>query len=146
MGNPGEIVQDGEFAGWIHWPMDRFETQSGPFFHRIDDTGEVQCAFRTEAKHISEQGIVHGGCFLVFADCAIFALTRRELGQYYGVTATLDTQFLGSAVEGELVEARGEIVKAGGSLIFVRGLVKTGDRPLLSFSASIKRLKTKRND
>ena len=39
--------------------------------------------------------------------------------------------------------ATGEITRAGGSLIFLRGLLKSGERSLFTFSGTIKRVKWK---
>ncbi len=58
-----------------------------------------------------------------------------------GVTVSFACEFLDAAREGELVEGTGEIMRAGGSMIFLRGLLKSGDRPLFTFSGTIKRLK-----
>ena len=49
-------------------------------------------------------------------------------------------QFIATAGVGELVEATGEIVKAGRSVIFIRGEIFTGKRMLLTFSGVIKRV------
>jgi hypothetical protein len=38
-----------------------------------------------------------------------------------------------------MVEARGEVVRNGGSLVFMRGLVTAEGRPALNFSAIIKK-------
>jgi hypothetical protein len=35
----------------------------------------------------------------------------------------------------------GEIMRAGGSMIFMRGLLKSGERALFTFSGTIKRVK-----
>ena len=40
-----------------------------------------------------------------------------------------------------LIEGTGEVVRMGGSLIFVRGLITTGPRPMMSFSGVIKKLR-----
>jgi len=45
------------------------------------------------------------------------------------------------AREGELVEGTGDIMRAGGSIIFLRGLLKSAERPLFTFSGTIKRVK-----
>jgi hypothetical protein len=58
---------EGEFAGWRTWTRDNFESHNGPFWHRIDDQGRMQCAFRVEKKHLNGAGNVHGGCFMAFA-------------------------------------------------------------------------------
>ena len=49
------------------------------------------------------------------------------------------------AVDGMLLlDARGEIVRAGHSIVFVRGLIDNEGRPVLAFSATIKKLKKSR--
>jgi acyl-coenzyme A thioesterase PaaI-like protein len=47
-----------------------------------------------------------------------------------------------TAREGELVECRGEVVKAGRSMVFVRGLIvnaSAGGEPMASFSSVLKK-------
>ena len=41
------------------------------------------------------------------------------------------------------MEGTGEITRAGGSLIFLRGLLKSGERSLFTYSGTIKRVKWK---
>jgi uncharacterized protein (TIGR00369 family) len=131
---------EGEFAGWTTWTRDTFESHNGPFWHRRDDDGRVRCAFRVERKHLNGLGHVHGGCYMTFADYCLFAFARDEL-KGPGVTVAFNAEFLDAATEGDLVEATGEVTRAGGSLIFLRGLLTSGGRPLLSFSGTIKRVK-----
>ncbi len=130
---------EGEFAGWTTWTRDTFESHNGPFWH-IEEDGKVRCAFRVENKHLNGLGVVHGGCFMTFADYCLFAFARREL-QGSGVTVAFNSEFLDAAQLGELVEATGEVTRAGGSLIFLRGLATSSGRPLLNFSGTIKRIK-----
>lgn len=49
-----------------------------------------------------------------------------------------------AAREGELVECDGEVTRAGGSLIFLRGTLKADGRSLFTFSGTIKRVKWKK--
>ena len=44
-------------------------------------------------------------------------------------------------VEGDLIEATGQVVRAGGSLMFLRGVIETGGKPMLTFSGVIKKVK-----
>ena len=67
------VGTDGEFAGWRTWSRDSFESNTGPFWHRMDDDGRVRCAFRVEQKHLNGLRNVHGGCFMTFADYCLFA-------------------------------------------------------------------------
>jgi uncharacterized protein (TIGR00369 family) len=130
----------GEFRGWRTWSRDNFETHNGPFYHRMEDDGSIRCAFRVEKKHINGAGNVHGGAFMSFADYCLFAVASPLL-QGPGVTVSFGCEFLDAAREGELVEGSCEIMRAGGSMIFLRGVLASGERALLTFSGTIKRLK-----
>ena len=58
-----------------------------------------------------------------------------------GVTVSFACEFLDAARERELVEGTGEIMRAAGSMIFLRGMLKSGERVLFTFSGTIKRVK-----
>jgi uncharacterized protein (TIGR00369 family) len=137
------VGTEGEFAGWRTWSRDNFETHSGPFWHRMEDDGSIRCAFRVEKKHLNGVGNVHGGCFMAFADYCLFAIASAHL-QGPGVTVGFSCEFLDAAREGELIECDGEVTRAGGSLIFLRGTLRSGERKLFTFSGTIKRVKWKK--
>ena len=138
-----EDVGGGEFAGWTKFRGDHFEDAAGPFFWRREADGQVRCAMRVERKHLNGGGRVHGGCLMTFADMALFAICRHELGSARAVTVALDNQFLDAGFEGELLEATGELTRAGGSLLFARGQISSGARTLLTFSGVIKKIRPK---
>ncbi len=136
------LVTEGEWEGWYFWGEgDPFETQSGPFYFREDDDGQVHCAFHAQKKHMNGAGFMHGGCMMTFADYALFAIAWRELAESYAVTVSLNSEFVSSGAVGDRVEATGEVVKAGGSLIFVRGTLTTAGRVLMTFSGVIKKVR-----
>ncbi len=132
-------VTTGEWAGWSTWKSDAFEERAGPFYERLDQDGAV-CAFRAEQRHMNGGGFMHGGCLLTFADSALFTIARGELGEHHAVTLNLAGDFLDSARVGEMIEARGEVTRAGRSTIFVRGLITADARPVLSFSGIIRKV------
>ena len=136
------VCTEGEFAGWRTWGRDNFETHNGPFWHRMEDDGRMRCAFRVQKKHLNGAGNVHGGCFMSFADYCLFA-TAAPVLDGPGVTVSFACDFLDAAHEGELDEGTGEITRAGGSLIFVRGQLTSGTRTVFTFSGTIKRVKRK---
>jgi uncharacterized protein (TIGR00369 family) len=140
---PGKprTVAEGEWAGWDCYDTDPFETLAGPFYSRRDESGRRVCAFRAEKKHMNGGDSMHGGCLATFADYALFMIAERELRGSGSVTASLNAEFIDGAGEGELIEAAGEVVRAGGSMVFVRGLVTSGGRPLLNFSAIVKKIR-----
>ena len=106
-------ITEGEWAGWSTWLTNAFEQSSGPFYERAMPDGRRVCAFRAEPRHMNGGGFMHGGCLLTFAD---------------------------SARPGELIEASGEITRAGHKTVFVRGIATADGRPVLSFTGIIKKM------
>ena len=143
IGGP-RLIETGDWAGWRTWSgLDPFEDQSGPFYFREGEDGRVTTAFRAETKHMNGGGFMHGGCMMTFADFSLFAIAWKELAESRAVTVSLNGEFVGPARPGDLVTATGEVVRAGGSLLFVRGLVSTGTGPMLNFSGVIKKIRAR---
>ncbi|WP_411288894.1 PaaI family thioesterase [Phenylobacterium sp.] len=133
-------LTEGEWAGWSWYPGgDPFEDLAGPFYFRIGDDGRPICAFRAETKHLNGGLFMHGGCLMTFADFSLFVIARDALADSRSVTATFNGEFVGPAHEGDLIECTGEVVKAGRSMVFVRGIIATGGEPMMSFSAVLKK-------
>ncbi len=139
-----QTVTRGEWAGWEIWGDDPFEHLSGPFFSRLREDGTRVCAFRAEAKHMNGGGFMHGGCLLTFADYALFCIAGEALGGGHSVTASLHGDFTDGAGVGELIEASGEVVRAGGSLVFIRGTITSGERTLMAFSGIVKKVRARK--
>ena len=134
-------VSEGEFAGWETYEVTdtTFDSTVGPFYRKPDPDGSMRCAFRAEQKHMNFGGRMHGGCLMTFADIALFQTAYQEMEGKNGVTVQLDSTLIDGGYVGELIEATGEVVRAGGSLIFVRGQITTGDRTLMTFSGIIRK-------
>jgi uncharacterized protein (TIGR00369 family) len=139
----GQVVAEGEWTGWKNYRTDPFEDLSGPFYYREEPDGSVVAAFRAGKKHMNGGGHMHGGLMLTFADYAIFVIAGKALDGVGSVTASLNGEFIDAAQEGELIEARGEVVRNGGSMVFLRGLVTATGRPILNFSAIIKKVRAR---
>ena len=99
------------------------------------------CAFRAETKHMNGGGFMHGGCLLTFADYALFCIGGDALQGTGSVTASLHGDFIDSASVGEFIEGSGEVVRAGGSMVFIRGLITASGRTLMSFSGIVKKVR-----
>jgi acyl-coenzyme A thioesterase PaaI-like protein len=133
-------VRDGEWAGWNHWePIDDFEELAGPFYCKADGAGMV-CGWRPAAKNRNGGGNVHGGALMTFADYALFMIAGGMEASVHGVTVTMNCEFVGAGAADALLTASGEVVRAGRSMVFVRGLIADGDRAVLAFSGTIKRI------
>jgi acyl-coenzyme A thioesterase PaaI-like protein len=136
------LIETGPWAGWKTWPHDTFEAGVGPFYMRTDETGRVVSRFLAEPRHMNGGGFMHGGCFLTFADFACFSIAADVI-KGPSVTVNLSGDFLSAARAGDVMEATGEVTRAGGRLIYVRGMITASGKPALSFTSVITRLSPK---
>jgi len=135
-------ITEGDWAGWRSFQSpDPFEDLTGPYYFKIEPDGAVLCGLRAEPKHMNGAGFMHGGCIMTFADFALFAIAHAKIAGLRGVTATLNGEFIGAVSSGTVLEARGEVIKAGRSLVFLRGLVSAASEPVMTFSGVIKRVR-----
>ncbi|MDP3173374.1 MAG: PaaI family thioesterase [Phenylobacterium sp.] len=133
-------VIEGPWAGWRTWgELDAFESMVGPFYWRAGADGAIRCAFRAEPRHMNASGFMHGGCLMTFADYSAFAIGMSALSDDWSVTAAFNAEFVGAVSAGALVEAGGEVIRGGRSLVFIRGLVTADGDPALSFSVVAKK-------
>jgi hypothetical protein len=134
-----ELAADAAWTGWYKWTgVDPFEDAVGPFYVRREERGIVT-GFRPGPDNRNGHGSIHGGCMMTFADFSLFMIAGSAGQEISGVTVTFNCEFVGAAQPGQLLEARGELIRAGRSLIFVRGLVTADCEATLSFSGTIKR-------
>jgi uncharacterized protein (TIGR00369 family) len=136
-------VTEGEWAGWSCFPgSDPFEDLIGRFYVKRGEDGARICGFRAEARHMNGQGGMHGGCIMTFADYALFMIAADALRDTAVVTAAFTCELVGQVREGDRLEAKGEVVKAGRSLVFVRGLVVnvSAGETAAAFSGTLKKL------
>ena len=136
----GEVTE-GEWTGWLKWmPGDPFEDHVGPFYARRESEGML-CAFRPQSHNCNGGGTIHGGTLMTFADYALFMIAGQSGEMMHGVTVTMNSEFVGPARPGEMLTARGEVVRAGKSLVFVRGMISGEAGAVLAFSGTIKRIR-----
>ncbi|WP_394268858.1 PaaI family thioesterase [Qipengyuania sp.] len=134
------LQTEGEFAGWHLWDIDPFEHNAGPYYEYRGVDGAGRLAFRAEARHMNNGGFMHGGCLMSFADAALFFVAREALGEARGVTMHLAGDFLEPVPPGALMEATGEVVRAGGKTIYARGTLLANGRAALAFTGIIRKI------
>ena len=116
-----------------------FSGQAGPFYFR-EDGDEPGVGFFSEPHHANLGGAIHGGMLMTLADMSLWDIARRSIGVFKAVTVTMNAEFIGAGPIGEFIYATGETTHIGGRLIFARGLISAGEKRLLAFSGSLKRL------
>ena len=148
MDNPPFTYREStDHPGWMTWDLrdaTRFNGLFGPFLLKVED-GMARVRMTPRHLHSNLSGAMHGGALLSFVDMAIFAASRGfgliEAGA--AVTLDLSAQFIGRAAIDEAVEARVELLRETGRLLFLRGLVVQPfagrDETVLSFSATIRK-------
>lgn len=133
-------ITEGPWAGWSQWmPGDPFEDHVGPFYTRRDEKGVV-CGFMPSAHNCNGYGNIHGGTLMTFADYALFMIPSETGEMVHGVTVTMNCEFVSAGSAAAPLYARGQTIKAGRSLVFVRGTITSQDKVVLSFSGTIKRV------
>jgi len=134
------VVEDhGEFAGWHIFPRESFNRHVGPFYHRIESNAVI-CAFRPSQKNCNGNDMIHGGSLLSFADFSMYVRAQSHYGTRNVVTISMASEFLGIAQPADLIESRTEVVSAGGSLVVLRGIMTSAQKPVLNYSGTFKRL------
>ncbi|MCI4322826.1 MAG: PaaI family thioesterase [Thermoplasmata archaeon] len=77
---------------------------------------------RVEKRHLNINGVVHGGVFATILDTAMGGAVVSLLHEdEVTATTSLYVEFLRPAGEGDALKARGEVVRRGRHMAFVRG-------------------------
>ncbi|MBR0552668.1 PaaI family thioesterase [Stakelama marina] len=144
---PSFVYEDHpDLPGWKRWQLSdpsRFNSMLGPMAVRIE--GKLARVRMTpEHKHSNLSNNVHGGALMGFIDVALFAAGRGFGILTAGTAVTLDlsVQFIGGARIGEDIEARVELLRETGRLLFLRGLIvqgEDGEDIAASFSGTVRK-------
>jgi uncharacterized protein (TIGR00369 family) len=131
--------------GWKRWQFrdaTRFNAFIEPLFVRMED-GIARVRMHPERRHSNMRDAVHGGALLGFMDVALFAASRGfgVIGAGGAVTLDLSAQFIGAGRWGEPLEARIELLRETGRMLFLRGLVVQDGQPTIaSFTGTLRKM------
>ena len=118
---------------------DPFEDLVGPLGLKREGA-DISFAFRIRSHHLNTGATVHGGMLMTFADFAVCLTAVWDQPDEKCVTVSLNCEFVAAGTEGDMVEARCEVIRRTRRLTFVRGTVCVGDRVLLTCSSIVKRI------
>ena len=117
--------KDLKHADWTVIEADGFIGLVGPIWA----APEIPCyrfAFVAEDKHLNRSGVVHGGMLMTFADRAMGVSSRNSDPSIKSQsTISLTFDFMASAVPGDLVQIRCEVMRRTRSLSFMRGTLSS---------------------
>jgi len=111
--------------GWKMREISGFADHVGPLWMR--GTG-ADAVFGLEVAeiHLNRREHLHGGMLATLADNSLAMTVALALPGRSIATIQLNVHFVAPAKLGDFVEARGEVVKATRSLVFVRGHFSVG--------------------
>lgn len=132
----------------LNLPRNPFIEANGPLYGRMDGERFV-LGFLCGRKHCNPMLACHGGMLATLADMLLLLGTniQTNLGQFL-LTVSLDIDFVGPVMEGDWLEGRAEVLRAGRSVIFTEGrmtvrgavvarvnaLLKPSGKPLADFT------------
>jgi uncharacterized protein (TIGR00369 family) len=128
-------------GGWRQRSLAGFIGMVGPLWTRNDAEGWSYGLLAT-ASHLNPAGLVHGGMITTLLDHALSTIAWETAGRVACVTVQLDTQFVSAARAGQFLEARGRVVKASSSLIFMQGHVLVSGAEIATGTAILKLVKS----
>lgn len=124
-------------AGWRQRTLPGFAGLVGPLWTRKEEQGWAY-GLLTTRDHLNPANLVHGGLLTTLIDHALSAIAWEAVERRACVTVQLDTNFLAAAREGQFLEARGRVVKATSSLVFMQGQVSVAGLDVVGASAILK--------
>ena len=128
--------------GWSTAEEKGFIGLVGPFWSKDTAQGR-RFGFLAEPRHANLVGVVQGGMLMTSADRGLGLLAWSAAGRPC-VTTSVEMQFVGAGRIGSFVELEGEVVQRTRSLVFLRGLVRSGRRLVGSCQGSSKILSERR--
>lgn len=129
MQNDSGAAYDPANDGWYQETVPTFLTLVGPVWRKDGDSG-TSYGLLAEPKHANHRGIVHGGMIMTLADYAVGMAGALATGNIAQVTIQIDVQFVSAAEIGDFIVSRSEVVRRTSSLLFLRGELSVGSRPV----------------
>ncbi len=131
-------------AGWLPLANDGYTSLIGPLWHRRDADGEVpRFAMLADGRHVNFHSIVHGGMLMSFADTALGITVWEMMERQPCVTIQFGMQFLEAVQVGDFVEIDVEVLRRSPTVVFVRGTLRCGTKPVGSVEGVWKMLRAK---
>ncbi len=141
----GSVRPDPDHPGWYGWHYPepgRFDDALGKLIARREADGFGCLRMLDPAKAQSNMvDALHGGAIMGFVDIALFAIAAMNGVDLDGGGQTIDcnVQFIAPGALGVPLDARGEVLRETGRLVFLRGLVLQGDTRVAAFSGTIRK-------
>lgn len=111
---------------------DPFEGHVGPFFERGGEGEERVSAFIVDERHVREDGTVHEGMMLTFADAFMGGAAWRGSGGRSCVTLSLQASHLMDARIGDVVTCRTKLEHRTRAIVFISAVFSVGTENVMT--------------
>lgn len=121
--------------GWVtdHEGI-HFMERNGPIWYK-PQADRLEVGFLAVAeRHGNNQGIMHGGMIMSFADFALGHAVWYAHGRERVVTIEMDVKFVAAGTDGDWIHCTPEIVRQTRSITFIRGDIMAGNRLIATAS------------
>ena len=131
-------------AGWLPLANDGYASLIGPLWHRPGANVEAtRFAMLADRRHVNFHSIVHGGMLMSFADTALGVTVWEMADRQPCVTIQFGMQFLDAVQVGDFIEIDVEVLRRSSSVVFVRGTLRCGAKPVGAVEGVWKMLRPK---
>jgi uncharacterized protein (TIGR00369 family) len=118
--------------GWTTIEPSGFSTVVSPIWIKREGADAI-VGIMIEQRHCNTHiGTAHGGLLMTFADISLGLVVSHTLGGKSCATLQLQTQFVATARTGEFLTCRPEVIRITSQIVFVRGLIRAGDKTVAS--------------
>ncbi len=119
-------------------PADMFIGVNGPLYRRRDGD-QLVLGLHVERRHCNPGNICHGGMLLTFVDIAmVMAAHYQAKLRRFLPTINLTADFLAAAPLGAWIEARTDVLRVTGNMVFAQCIVRADGTPAVRASGVFK--------
>ncbi len=130
--------------GWSPLPGGGFPAHAGPLWYQPGSDGAApKFAMLADSRHTNLHGIVHGGMLMTFADTGLGITVWEALNRQACVTIQFGIQFLDAVRPGDFVELDAEVLRRSSTVVFIRGILRCGNRQVASADGVWKTIRAK---
>lgn len=113
----------------------------GPLYASIENApATVTLGFFSQDRHLNYLKQVHGGMMSAFMDYVLWNTARTAWPGDGLVTISMTVDFVGACPGDTWISARGELIRAGGSIAFAKAAVEADGKVVAHATGSFRRL------